>query len=85
MLCLWADWNVGNFKLEFKDKDKVNAYEYAIIVSRSVLAKIIIFSAHFPFTFSIQTWVLYFVSFNSKGSYTSISDEWKWIPAFFIM
>ena len=51
MLCLLDNWNVGNFKFEFKDKDKVSAYEYAIIVSRSVLAKIIIFSAHFPFTF----------------------------------
>ena len=26
-----------------------------------------IFSAHFPITFIIRTWVLYFVSFNSKG------------------
>ena len=34
-----------------KDNARSDSYEYAIIVSRSVLAKIFFFSAHFPFTF----------------------------------
>ena len=36
-----------------KDNVRSDSYEYAISVSRSVLAKILIFSAHFPFTFII--------------------------------
>ena len=35
-----------------KDNARSDSYEYAIIVSRSVLAKIFFFSAHFLFTLS---------------------------------
>lgn len=71
-----------------EQKSEVNAYGYGMTISRGVQRGCNISSCTlFPGDICIYIGVgINSVSFNSKGNLrASISDEQKWIPAFFVM